>query len=216
MARSLRYIALERELHQLRQHLLPRRFSSTGVYRTPVHTRTLAYRVLAHAELESYLEDRVKAIYRKAITSYRNNGTVTRVLASMLAFSGVLLETPPESIVPPQPNQAPKWDDKIKLANKITLVGNAFNSTIEKNHGIKEKNLLSLLLTIGVDPDEIDGAWLSNMDSFGKERGVVAHSSQSVHRTQQPPDPESEHRKVLLLLNGTRVIDEVLNRLENI
>lgn len=133
----------------------------------------------------------------------------------MIAFSGLLMEAPPETMVASQPTQRAKWDDKIKLVNKAVLAGNSFHNIIEQNHGIKEKNILSLLLPIGIDPDEIDAAWLSGMDSFGAERGLVAHGSQSVYRTQQLPDPESEYNKVILLLSGIRLIDEALNRLEN-
>lgn len=213
MAQSLRYKDLRKELSLLRKHLLPRKFSRTGSYTQGVYTKTLAYRVLAHAEIEAYLEDRVTELYRTAISAFQTNGTVSKVLASMLAFSGLTFEAPPDTISASQPTQAAKWDEKIKLSKKLSKAGNAFSYAISSNNGIKEKNILSLLLPVGVESDEIDSLWLSTINSFGTERGLVAHSSQASYRTIQLPDPASELSRVNDLLRGLKDIDVILNRL---
>ena len=55
-----------------------------------------------------------------------------------------------------------------------------------ENHGIKEKNILGLLLPVGVLETDLDPVWMGTMSSFGASRGVVAHTS--AKRVQTPPD----------------------------
>ena len=211
--RSLRYRALEQELRLLRRHLLPGRFDPTGSYQDRVYTRTIAYRVLAHAEFESYLEDRVQDLCLAAVSAWGQKGKTSKVIACMLAFSGQNMEEPPTTRVPQQPSQQAQWDDKIKVSAKISRSVNALHYAIENNHGIKEENLLRLLLPVGIEADEIDVAWLATLNSFGEERGSVAHLSATNYRTQQLPDPKSEFDRVQYLLQGFKKLDEALNEL---
>ena len=55
-----------------------------------------------------------------------------------------------------------------------------------KNHGIKEKNILGLLLPIRLSMSDINQTWLATIDSFGSDQGNTAHRSV---RAYQPPDP---------------------------
>ena len=57
-SRSARYIELVKEMHDLKLYLLPKTFDPLGNYTQEELVKTLAFRVLAHAELESYIEDR--------------------------------------------------------------------------------------------------------------------------------------------------------------
>src|SRR5450756_2042674 len=58
MPRSKRWHDLEREVLLLRRHFLPSGFDALGQYHRPtqVQSRTRAFLVLSHAEVESYLE----------------------------------------------------------------------------------------------------------------------------------------------------------------
>ena len=60
---------LEKNLDRLRKSLLPRQFDPTGSYRyhRQVSARTLAYRLMVHAEFEDFLERRCKAVAKKAM-----------------------------------------------------------------------------------------------------------------------------------------------------
>jgi len=84
---------------------------------------------------------------------------------------------------------------------------------LNENHGIREKNLLGMLLPIGIESDDIDATWLATIDGFGQDRGSAAHKSSAVSRTQQPPDPKNEFDRVTYLLQGLKDIDEMLNYL---
>lgn len=57
MASSDRFIILQERLEELRGHLLPAEFSPIGEYDPVQLDMAKGYRLLTHAEFESYLED---------------------------------------------------------------------------------------------------------------------------------------------------------------
>ncbi|MDB9538852.1 hypothetical protein NWP22_01225 [Anabaenopsis tanganyikae CS-531] len=175
-------------------------------------SRTLAYRVLAHAEIESYLEDRVWEVTLNAKQMWNNGGKTCLTLISLIAFSGQNMEIPPDTLTPKQGNKTVPLD-KIKISKKIDLAIKAFKKVIDNNHGVKEANILALLLPIGIDSDDLDPAWLANMNTFGRERGIVAHTSATSYRTIQPPDPANELSMVEQITEQLLKLDELINKL---
>jgi hypothetical protein len=51
------------------------------------------------------------------------------------------------------------------------------------------------------------------MDTFGKERGIVAHTSATSYMTVQLPDPATELNTVLQITQDILKIDELINTL---
>ncbi len=213
LPRSVQFRNLERELKFLREQLLPQKFSPTGVYPPRVITRTIAYRVLAHAEFEEYIEKRVWDLALSSIKALETTGRVDRVVACLIAFSGQKQDFPPETLSPPTATQGASWGIKIELLEKAKSSLNMLYSIIEQNHGMKEKNLLALLLPVGITPPQLDVTWLSTVNSFGQQRGIFAHHSISSYRTTLLPNPQDELNTVRKILSGFRVVDDNLNKL---
>lgn len=213
MAKSPRYKVLKKNVRALRKELLPRAFSPTGSYTETKLTRAAAFRVLAHAEIETYLEDRVKDVIRLAISRWRSgavsNPIQSRVLLALLAFSGFEAATPPATLVAPQPSQVPLWPDRIELNKRINKAASLMFRGIALNHGVKEENLLSLLIPIGYAPSKIDPNWLAAMNSFGARRGEAAHTA----RLRQALDPANELKTVNDLLVFLDSVDLEINQL---
>lgn len=213
MASSNQYKKLTEELMRLRCELLPEEFNFIGDYPPEVFTKTVAYRVLAHAEIESYIEDRAYEAALTATREWENRKKVSKTLLGLLAFSGQNMEEPPDSVHPSQPTQASTWDDKIRISNKIKTAMNVFHNAITNNNGIKEKNLLRLLLPIGIEVDELDPILLADLDSFAKVRGEAAHLSARKYRAKQQVDPKDELRTVKSLVQRLIDIDTAINQL---
>ena len=213
MTISTRYKELKEETTRLRKDLLPMRFNRSGRYSRQVVTKTLAYRVLVHAEIEAYLEDRAWDTALTAAKAWKEKNRVSKIILALLAFSGRLMEKPPDSIYPEQPSQSDKWDEKTKLSKKIDLAISDFHRVLEQNHGIKEENIMGMLLPIGVDCDDLDIVLLADLNSYGQSRGVVAHSASQAYRTTQQIDPKEELKKVTTLVGDLVSIDAVLNKL---
>jgi hypothetical protein len=211
---SARFLQLKEQLIALRDHLLPKEFDPTGLYdaQDEVFTRAIAYRVLAHAEIESYFEDRALEVVLQARSAWER-GLVSRIALCLVAFSGKEMGLPPATLESPNVNKSKTWPSLVDIGEKFVLVTTEFQKFVRKeNHGVKEKNLLSLLLPIGVDHTRIDPAFLADMESFGALRGFAAHSSSKTSAT-QGADPAIELKRVEALLFGIETIDGELEAL---
>ncbi len=210
MPKSLRFRQLTKELNRLKKQFLPRKFSEINDYSERQLALTFAYRVFAHAEIESYLEDRVWDTVLTAKKNWDNQGKAGRVLLCVIAFSGQEMENTPDTITPLKGNKNVSLD-KLKITKKIDIAIRCFKSVIDQNHGIKETNLLKLLLPIGIDSDDLDQVWLLNMNTFGKERGEIAHSSGI--KTKKTPNPADELERVKQIIQELEKVDQLITNL---
>ncbi len=195
MSISRRFRDLERELSRLKKQFLPK-ISPTGSYSDRKLSLTIAYRVLAHAEIESYLENRAEEVVLYAKRKWDVDGNSSRALVAIVAFAENKRTA-----------SAPFLNDKIRFAVDI------FQTAIRENHGIKEKNILNLMLPIGIDNNDLDTVFLANMNTFGEDRGLVAHSSATLYRVTNLPDPATELNRIQQITNDLRNLDQLISAL---
>jgi hypothetical protein len=193
MPQSRRYKVLVKRLEQLRHRMLPRKFSPTGDY-TPVQLdRTRGYRLLAHAEIEAFLEDRASDLVNRAFNCWRTDFKPRHTITALLAFCRI--------------------GDK-KYGTVLESIGAAlatYNYIVRNNHGVKEDDILKFLLPCGIDKGQMDATWLATLSSFGAARGEIAHSSVRVH---QPIDPRTEYDTVTnKILPGIRELDDLMAKI---
>ncbi|HET6293297.1 MAG TPA: HEPN domain-containing protein [Kribbella sp.] len=190
----------------MRRHLLPRRFDPTGLYPDRIHERARAFRLLVHAEFESYIEDRVVEVADRSYRSWQATRVIRPCLIGLLAFDDAKRESPTSLLMPPRQNPAPDLSARLHRA-KNTLTTYARS----QNHGVRERNLLKLLLPLGVEEGKIDMTWLASIDSWAAQRGDFAH--QSGTKLTVKADPRDEYQGVQQLLIGFADIDEILGEL---
>lgn len=210
---SSQFRYLNSTVKMLRKHLLPHRFDQTGNYKERVFTGVIAFRVLSHAAIEDYFESRAVEIAKAALHACRNDGKITRPALALLGFSGIELRPPPETLDAPQETKKAIWQKEIDVDKRLGDCASRFIRKIKNdNHGVRERNILSILLPVGVDPSVIDRLFLSEMEDFGKKRGEYAHTSPQLHTTLKP-NPEDELNKVTNLIEWIRPIDQNLDQL---
>nr|WIE92517.1 hypothetical protein P9270_004750 [Mesorhizobium sp. WSM4875] len=208
-------MALQRRVEELRRLLLPHKFDPTGSYvqAERVRAKALAFRVLAHAELESYFEDRVVEIAKVALREWKARAYVSRVTLHLLGFSGRDMALPPDTLEPPTENKAKTWSEAIDIAKRLEAsVADFVYRTTKHNHGIKEKNVIQMLLPVGFPRDRMDQLLLTALEQFGDDRGLVAHSSGATYVTQSV-DPSDEYGRLQNLIRDLHPIDAELNGL---
>lgn len=169
-----------------------------------------AYVLLVHAEIESYFEGIARDIAVKAVTIWKNNKITSITLVSLVVYSGSSFKKVPTEII----DLTGKDNDSID--NRIDSAMKSFMGYLkDHNHGIKEENLLRLLLPIGVQSNDIDPAWLAEIDQFGKQRGGIAHQSSMKTTTEESPYHEIEkvYNTVENIFSGIQELD---NKLDNI
>ena len=204
MAHSTRFRKLRTRIGELRRHFLPRRFDDTGSYSPRQFDRARAFRLLAHAEIESYLEDVAFDTANKAFRVWIESDIVTVPLVAMVAYVDKNLGTVPE-----RHNLGRETD----LVTRVRGCLDIFNRYARaKNHGIRERDILKLLFPVGITAQDIDPTWLATTSSFGHARGNTAHRSNQVDH---PPDPKSEWDTVTQILEGLSDIDKALLELSS-
>ncbi|MCK2213454.1 HEPN domain-containing protein [Actinomadura sp. ATCC 31491] len=171
-----------------------------------MHESARAFRLLAHAEFEAFIEDRAQQIVSRAVSEWLAHGNIRPSLLALVAYESSLgwKETTILSASERQ-KKAPNLTERVEAARK-----NYLNYVIMQNNGIKEKNLLRILLPLGVREEDIDEQWLSALEAWATARGELAHKS---GKPQRLLDPQVEYVTVQELRDGFRVIDELLEQL---
>lgn len=173
--------------------MLPRVFSPTGTYSALQLDRARGYRLLVHAEIEAFLEDRASEVASTVFNSWIGDLRPRHTIVSLLAFL--------------RPSE--KSFKSVREAVGYSFA--KFNEAVRNNNGIKEDNLVKFLPHVGIDWSAIDGTWLSTLNSFGTARGEIAHASARVH---QPIDPKGEYDTVVInILPGLKDLDNSIQRL---
>lgn len=202
MARgSKRYIQLEARLSELQRNLLSllrKPPISKTHYNDQELDSTRAYIVLTHAEIEAFCEDIVRKKARSARERFDRGMGVTPVLRRIVSYHV-------------GKNQKSWSDVRTPTADVVERASQSHLTTIQQNQGIKRSNLKKLLFPLGVLETEMDVTWLALMDSFGRERGGVAHSSVRIGTA---PDPVTELTTVNQLLAELLTLDRVLGRMQ--
>lgn len=206
MPQSARYRALGPRITELRHHLLPATFDPTLPYSDRQDDRIRGFRLLAHAELEACIEDLVRETVVSAWKGWQSDQKPRTCLMALVAYYEGDLGSLPDRLDPTKPGKK-----LIHLADRVDRARNHhINQVVFKNHGIREPNLLSMLLPVGILESDINRTWLATIDSFGTERGATAHQS---GRAQQKPDPEQELRTVRAIAKGLAALDSRLTAL---
>ena len=91
---------------------------------------------------------------------------------------------------------------------RYSNIGEKFTRVVEDNMGIRPRNVLKLLLSVGVPRSDIDDVWLTELSEFGNERGFIAH--RSVAAATLLPDAGRARARVGLILKGLRDVDRSL------
>lgn len=188
-----RYKELKTRLKELEKHYV-KSFYDKDPFELKPRQIDLArgYRVLCHAEIESYLEEMAKDLLKYAIDEWKENKKVTLTMTAMLTF------------------QRPEKTDKLgTMFNQAAI--NFKRQVIEGNHGIREQNIKKLFRPLGVDIDDLDSAWISTIDSYGSKRGETAHTSA---RTQNTIDLQTEKRDLEHIVEGLETLEELIGDLK--
>jgi hypothetical protein len=211
MALSERFRELESRLSELRKNLLPAEFSPTGQYSDKEQDCARGYRLLAHAEIESYLEDISRETVTEAIRLWKKERKPSRTLISFLASYhsswNVNDQISNEEIIQIAKSRI---NAKESIDKVIVLAQKQYLQRLKDNHGIKENNLFTLIVPAGVDVSELDSTWLTDLNNFGGLRGNVAHNSKLATGEINPKDELSSINSLLL---GLKQLDKKMGEL---
>ena len=143
--------------------------------------------VLCHAEFENYIENIALDLIDKGQQIWETQHVANKNIASIFLNS--------------------EKSDNDDIVNYSTdCIDNFRKDIISKNHGIKSYNITNMYKPLGYKMDALNGDFLSELDSFGSERGRMAHTSAC--QTQQPLNYDDVVRKITSILNYIREFEE--------
>jgi hypothetical protein len=211
---SAQYRHLRKQIAALRTALLPRDLNVDLSKLTPrLSIRALAFRVLSHAEFENYLESRATEISTTVDRAWRTRKLVTYSTLCMIGFSGVEMRIPPEAFEAPANKRQTDWSQLVCIDDRLNKAITAYYYFVtQQNNGIKENNLVRLLIPLGFDISTLDELFVAEIDNFGTLRGSAAHQS-CAGQIQSGVHPKDEHAVVKRLLQGVLPIDTELSRI---
>ena len=180
----------------LRRHLLPDPFDPLGQYpdRYRVQTRTRAFLVLAHAEVESFLEDWAKDLAKTAEKAWATKKRFARPLAYLVGTSERLHVA----------KDSTDSDIESRMEKLIGEVFPAYYKSVNENNGVKEANVLTLFGPLGVPVSAFGSILLPELNTFGKDRGDHAHKTSAVAFML---DPQTEYDRATRLLGELKGFD---------
>lgn len=202
MARSKHLADLAGAVATLRQQFLPPKFDLLGVYQNDqlVRAYARAFVVLAHAEVESYLESWAKAIAQAAEKTWQGSSRVTTPLACLLATEAERL-TVPHSLAGTNTKDVP-----TKLSEEVARVFERFYKRVKDNNGIKESNVNALFGPIGLPSSALGATLVPLLEYVGSLRGTHAHLAATAV-VQSALDPETEFNRFSQLVSELEVLD---------
>lgn len=188
---------LIRRIRDLARTFLPPA-DATGSYSTEQYDRVSAFLLLTHAELEAFIESRCTHVANTAVKAWELDSVPRKAILGLIAFA----HSGGQSAIPDESSGLSPTIREIVKDAKV-----AYSKTVSKNHGIKEKNLLQLLLPIGVRETDFPSGLLQEMDALGTLRGSHAHRNLGA---KTPPDPLDSLNRVARVVFGLRKLDQIM------
>lgn len=147
-----------------------------------------AFRLLVHAEIEEFLEAKAKARIKTIDDCLKSGSAWMRDSPQLLALAIALRKALPTCEV---------TDSAEVNAYVQGLIGGA-RTAIKDNNGVKSAQFTFLSLCAGKTVDEVDSVLSGDLNSYGKDRGDVAHKSAARVQTLNAPSTELQTAKQLV------------------
>lgn len=208
MPNSQEFKSLARRVGQLKKHLLPRPFSQIGAYSDAEQDCARGFRLLVHAEFESFIENAAQRVITAGIKNWKQTRIPGNLLLAFITcYHSAWIEF--DELHTKQIIELARSRKAVKerIEEIVDLAQTQYINRLKENHGIRDKNLKTLLLPTGLDFTTLNQTWLTAMDEFGKARGAIAHLPVG---TTGSVNPEDEFKRVKELLIGLRELDEKL------
>lgn len=195
---SRRYYSLLHRHKNLEEIFLPERQSVWGRYTPSEIEKTAAFVVLMHAEFENFIEDIAKSCLSFSLNNWLKKRVISRPLLSLLAYR--------EAGAVSQAINSQSAQNRV--ATLIHEAAAYHLKKIDNNQGIRQRNVAQLFIPLGFEDGELDETVISSLDSFGKDRGNLAHKGAS-NRSVQISDPFVISQEIRQLVSGLCSLDEV-------
>ena len=188
---SRQYDELKRRVDELRVQFVD---FDVPIDRDPTRqelSNIAAFKLLAHAEIQTYVEDRISECLGQSFQMWQQDRKVSRCLLGLvLRWAGPIAERDHFSTS----HNGPSVDE---LMNRCL---SSARDEISSNNSIKREAFSRLASSAGFLAQELDGTLLAELESFGKTRGELAHKAVGKVRVLNAPSVEAQAAKNIVEL----------------
>jgi len=173
---------------ELRSTLITKTVISNFTSKTSQY-RLRAYRLLSHAEIESYIENII--LYKVSIEKVKLQQAkqISNCIACIMAYN--------KTEFPNISSHLAEISNRNDIIFRTSAIIYTFESQVKRNNGIKEENIIPLLVPLGIDYQSLSQTLLNTMSSFGQNRGSTAHNSSKVQHLINPNDEISMVNQII-------------------
>lgn len=150
-----------------------------------------AFKLLFHAEVEMFLEEKAKERVSQIECALLSNSSWQRNNPHIFAMEHLLCCG----------DSLPSEYSETNLAARLKALLEKARKKIKDNNGVKEASFVALSVLSGKTSDEISSTIAATLNSFGAERGEIAHTS--VPRTRVVSGPSVEN------VNASEIVREL-------
>ena len=153
-----------------------------------------AYYLLAHAEIETYIEGCLLEIVNNSYLKWKNSGDLDDVLLSLVIYYH-------PAVVGDGRDRAISTIESGGKKGVIEFSKKKFERELERNNRIRSKSIEKMLKICGFDLLE-NSSLLPDLESFSKTRGRYAHDA---HAKQHEPPKQAK-----------KSVEQIIFQLENL
>lgn len=155
---------------------------------------TKAYVLLVHAEIEKYFEVISLKIINDAFLKYCQGQNANVPLSALISTDLHEVVTPKDFL-----ETREKFLIDYTVDDRVKHYREDYIEIIKHNHGIKGRNVFTLLWKIGFKKEEVGEDLLLKLDDYGRKRGYIAHTGYCPNQTLLNYDEEKNVVKELLV-----------------
>jgi len=187
----LHFKLLQDRLDELTQKFMKDQVDAESLNPTgfiPDLDKLAAFRLLIHGEIEDFLEAKAKTNVAAIATRMTSNTLWMRQSPELIAVAIALKKALPGQDCLEHP----------KFVIFVTELLSSARAAIKENNGVKTPSFILLSLLSGKTIDEIDGVLSNSLNSYGKNRGDIAHKSVTHSTTLNAPSTELATAQLLV------------------
>jgi hypothetical protein len=161
----------------------------------------LSLRLIAHAEFEYYFEE-IARDYVEIQRSTINSEQTLQQSALIFLYLQKRKISPPWTDTTGKSDADAKDFEKSDFKNLLIAALGFAKDAIDKNNGIKEDNIKLLAALSGRFAGQVENTLIIDLNSFGSERGAIAHKSWKFAKKANLQSLTIERARILTLLKA--------------
>jgi hypothetical protein len=190
--------ALEKRLTVLDGYFIVRRADYSS-YTAEDFTKAIAYRLLASAALENYVEQRCLEI-AKAGCDRLAKSQPTATGRALIVWSR--MQDRRATALPMYIHE----DDAISDLSATTRAFEIYSKVVKKSHGINGEDLRNLTFPLGLRDSQVPEVLVNSLDALASKRNPASHTY-----VKSQEEPKLELQRLSQILNPLRQLDDDLS-----